>query len=170
MNDDIEVDFNASDNETTVFRKIRDEYPIINHNTIAITNVLKTVTRKKNSYFIIVYKKSRLDEIKTMIEDRILILNKISYNEQEYMSVLQDSKNVYFTFLDFDKKMISAIMKKEYITPDKNLKLETKSKQEIYFTELIRMYRIPENELITLLSGEVNDKIRMVNFFNLVSL
>jgi hypothetical protein len=68
---------------------------------------------------------------------------------------------VYFVFLDFEKKIIHAIMKKDYINSDKNIILETKSKQEIFFVELIKNYKISETELNTLLSSE-NDKIVMV--------
>jgi hypothetical protein len=168
MTDDIEVDFNASDNEVSVFRQIKDDTPSNSLNNSSIMNAIKSVTKKKNSYFIISYPKGKSEEIKNMIDDKLLLLNRITYNEMEYISVLADSKSVYFMFLDFDKRLINAIMKKDYITPEKNLKLESKSKSEIYFTELIKNYRMSENDLKTLLPSDSNDKIRMVITANLV--
>ncbi len=167
MNDDIEVDFNASDLEVSVFRQIKDDTPSNSLNTSSISNILKSVTKKNNSYFIVAYPKTKSEEIKNMIDDKLLLLNRITYKETEYISVLADSKSVYFMFLDLDKRLINAVMKKDYITPEKNIKLELKSKKEIYITELIKNYRISENELKAIIPGD-SDKIKMVKSANLV--
>jgi hypothetical protein len=132
MNEEFEVDFNeASDNEPKLFRDIShtDEKSITIENNIAITDALRNaISNKKNSYFIIKYEKRKYDEVKNMLTDKIVKLNKVDYNELQYSKVLEESKNVYFLFLDSERKLIKAYMKKDYINSDKNIKLETKTK------------------------------------------
>ena len=132
MNEEFEVDFNeASDNEPKLFRDLNDndEKSITSENNVAIIDALRNaISNKKNSYFIIKYDKRKNEEIKNILSDKILKLNKFEYNELQYSKVLEESKNVYFLFFDSDRKLIKAFMKKDYINSEKNIKLKTKTK------------------------------------------
>jgi hypothetical protein len=118
------VDFNeASDNEKNFTRakskeNVKEE--ILNENI--------KQQNSRNSYFVVYYNKKHVDEIRSTLADKTMKLNKFEFNERELNPALEKSKNIYFLFLEMEKKIIKAIMKKDYIKSDKNLKLETKIK------------------------------------------
>jgi hypothetical protein len=138
MNDDLDMlDFNeASDNEQKLFRtKSKDMTvePVAvistdSQNVVQPEHIIINTNSNKNSYFVIYYDRKKGDEIRNILSDKILKPHKFSYNEGEFTSALGDAKNIYFLFIDLEKRIIKAIMKKKYTKLDKNLKLETKIK------------------------------------------
>jgi hypothetical protein len=109
---------------------MNDEPEMVDFNEISDTEAKPPVildTSDRNSYFIVYYDKKRSDDIRSMLSDKIMKLNKFS-SDEPLIPAQEKSKNIYFLFLDTERKLIKAIMKKDYIKSDKNLKLETKIK------------------------------------------
>jgi hypothetical protein len=113
---DILVDFNEASGDEQKLKAV-----------ISFENINEPISNSRNSYFIIYYDKRGSSDIRAMLSDKIMKLNKFA-SQDALLPAQEKSKNIYFLFLDVEKKLIKAIMKKDYIKSDKNLKLETKIK------------------------------------------
>lgn len=99
-----------------------------------IDNIKKIDSKCMNpKYYFIFFNNDNYSQVKDFISERSLKIfkpNHVIFNIKD----LENSKHVYFMFLNSDKKFIKAVMKKDYLKYDREynnvdiIKLETKTK------------------------------------------
>jgi len=83
-----------------------------------------------NIYFIVYYSKNSSEEIRQILNKKILDLKIFEKIEPKILEDIFNKQNVYFFFFNIDKKMIRALMKKENKIKNNNeqIRLEWQSR------------------------------------------
>jgi hypothetical protein len=122
------------------------------HNAITYTQKYNHDRKNKgernlnSKYYFIFFNNNNYYQVKDFLTERSLKIFKpnhfIFINKE-----IEGVKHVYFMFVNSDKKLIKAVMKKDYIKYDRdfkkidNIKLETKTKYlKIYFYSTLTFY------------------------------